>query len=113
MVTQLHLQADQPGDYFGQSAQFSGDGFSDMNFVLRAVPQDTFTQWVSSARQGGPPLDRAGYGALSRQSRNVRPFTYRTVEPDLFQAVATQQIPPGPGPTGGRGDIHVHPRSER
>ena len=37
MATQLNLQADRPGDYHGLSAQFSGDGFSDMHFVLRAL----------------------------------------------------------------------------
>jgi cytochrome o ubiquinol oxidase subunit 2 len=110
MVTQLHLQADQPGEFYGQSAQYSGDGFSDMHFVLRAVPQDTFAQWVSTARQAGPALDRAGYSALLQQGRNVAPFTYRAVEPNLFDAVVTQQIPPGPGPSAGRGGAGVHPR---
>jgi cytochrome o ubiquinol oxidase subunit 2 len=110
MVTQLHLQANQPGEFYGQSAQYSGEGFSDMHFVLRAVPQDAFAQWVSTARQGGPALDRAGYSALSQQSRNVAPFTYRAVEPNLFDAVVTQQIPPGPGPSAGRGGGGVHPR---
>src|SRR5437588_10511285 len=59
MVTQLHLAADKPGEFYGQSAQFSGDGFSDMNFVVRAVPQDAFAQWVATAKQSGPTLDRA------------------------------------------------------
>jgi cytochrome o ubiquinol oxidase subunit 2 len=109
MVTQLHLQADQPGDFYGQSAQYSGDGFSDMHFVLRAVPQDAFAQWLTTAQQAGPALDRTGYNALSQQSRNVAPFTYGTVEPNLFEAVVTQQIPPGPGPSAGRGGPGVHP----
>jgi cytochrome o ubiquinol oxidase subunit 2 len=34
MVTRLNLKADQPGTYEGLSAQFSGDGFSDMRFDL-------------------------------------------------------------------------------
>jgi cytochrome o ubiquinol oxidase subunit 2 len=113
MVTQLHLQADQPGEFYGQSAQYSGDGFSDMHFVLRAVTQDAFAQWLTTARQGGTALDRAGYSALSQQSRNVDPFTYRAVEPNLFDAVVTQQIPPGPGPSAGRGGAGVHPRGGR
>src|SRR6202022_672965 len=91
MVTQLHLAADKPGEFYGQSAQYSGDGFSDMHFVLRAVTQDAFAQWLTTARQGGPALDRAGYSALSQQGRNVSPFTYRAVEPNLFDAVVTQQ----------------------
>ena len=30
---------------------------------------------------------------------NVAPFTYRDVDPDLFEKIVTQALPPGPGPT--------------
>jgi cytochrome o ubiquinol oxidase subunit 2 len=114
MVTQLYLQADQAGDYYGESAQFSGDGFSGMHFVLHAVPQDAFSQWVAGAHQTGPTLDRAGYVALSQESQNVVPFTYRAVDPNLFDAIATQRLPPGPGPHTGRGgDPTVSPIGDR
>jgi cytochrome o ubiquinol oxidase subunit 2 len=109
MVTQLYLQADHPGDYYGQSVQFSGDGFSDMHFTVRAVPADGFAQWLDTARNAGSTLDRNGYIALSQESQNVRPFTYRTVEPGLFHAIVTQQIPPGPGPSAGSGGASVRP----
>lgn len=98
MVTQLYLQADHTGDFYGESTQYSGSGFSDMHFILRAVSRDAFAQWVAAAQKAGPALDRASYIALSGQSKSVQPFTYGTVDPDLFQAIATQQIPPGPGP---------------
>ena len=113
MVTQLHLAADKPGEFYGQSAQFSGDGFSDMNFIVRAVPQDQFAQWVAGARQAGPALDRASYMTLSQQSSNVRPFTYRQIDPMLFNAVVTQELPPAPGPNAGQAGAAVRPRSER
>jgi cytochrome o ubiquinol oxidase subunit 2 len=113
MVTQLHLAADKPGDFRGLSTQYSGGGFSDMNFVLRAVPQDAFTQWVATARQTGSALDRAGYTALAEQSQNVRPVTYRSVEPNLFNAVVNQEIPPAPGPKVGRPAPSVQPGPER
>jgi cytochrome o ubiquinol oxidase subunit II len=113
MVTQLHLAADKPGEFFGQSAQYSGAGFSDMNFVVRAVPQDAFAQWVAMAKQSGPTLDRASYMTLSAQSANVRPFTYRAIEPSLFNAVVTRELPPAPGPNAGQSDAAVRPRSGR
>lgn len=104
MRTQLYLQADRPGNYLGQSTQFSGDGFSDMNFVLRAVPADRFGEWVRNARASGPVLDRTAYLALDHKSMKVPPFTYRGVEPGLFEAVVTQAIPPGgEGPQRGHG----------
>jgi cytochrome o ubiquinol oxidase subunit 2 len=113
MVTQLNLQADHPGEFLGLSTQFSGDGFSDMDFTVRAVPQDAFAQWVATARQDGPLLERETYAALSQESQNVRPFTYRAIDPTLFDAVATQQIPPGPGPQAGQGGPQVRPIGDR
>jgi cytochrome o ubiquinol oxidase subunit II len=109
MVTQLYLAADHPGDFYGESAQFSGDGFSGMHFVLHAVPQDAFQQWVSTVQQAGPQLDRASYIALSQESQNVSPFTYRSADPNLFEAVVTQQLPPGAGPQAGSGSAAAHP----
>ena len=110
MVTQLNLQADKPGNYFGESGMISGDGFSDMNFTMRAVSQDAFTNWIRATSQQGATLDAAEYGRLARQSQNVKPFTYRAVAPSLFQAITTQQLPPGPGPQEGRGGTGVNPR---
>jgi cytochrome o ubiquinol oxidase subunit II len=109
MVTQLHLQADHPGDYYGQSAQFSGDGFSDMHFTMRAVSADEFAQWLDGARSAQSDLNRSAYTALLQESQNVRPFTYRTVEAGLFDAIVTQQIPPGPGPSVAGGGVSVRP----
>ncbi len=113
MVTQLNLQADRPGEYYGQSAQFSGDGFSTMHFMVRAVSQDAFEAWVAGARRAGPVLDRPGYAALAKPSAGVSPFTYRAVDPDLFAAVATQKIPPAPGASGESGNPQVRPKMER
>ncbi len=109
MVTQLYLKADRPGDFYGKSAQFSGDGFSDMHFVLHAVPQDAFNQWLAGAHASGPALDRAGYVALLQESQNNAPATYRSVEPNLFDAIVRQQLPTGPGPQNGSGGSQVRP----
>ncbi|WP_375383496.1 ubiquinol oxidase subunit II [uncultured Sphingomonas sp.] len=109
MVTQLSLQADKPGSYFGQSTHFSGDGFSDMNFRADAVSPAQFASWVAGARGSGPSLDGPGYAALSKQSTKVTPFTYRAVAPTLFQAIATQRVAPSAGPQEGRGGPTVSP----
>src|SRR6202008_1632343 len=47
MTTHLNLLADSPGEYPGFSAIFSGDGFSDMRFIAKAVPADDFPTWVA------------------------------------------------------------------
>ncbi|HUD85978.1 MAG TPA: ubiquinol oxidase subunit II [Xanthobacteraceae bacterium] len=98
MVTHLALQADAPGTYPGFSAQFSGDGFADMNFVVNAVPPDQFAQWAISTQSAGPTLDAQSYAALIVPSEAVTPFTYRSVAPDLFQTIVTPDMPPGGSP---------------
>jgi cytochrome o ubiquinol oxidase subunit II len=109
MTTQISLQADEPGRYDGRSTQFSGDGFSDMQFTARAVSPGEFSEWVGATRRTGPVLDEAAYRALSQQSRNVRPFTYREADPALFHAIVRQTLPPGPGPSDTHGNASVRP----
>jgi cytochrome o ubiquinol oxidase subunit 2 len=98
MVAQLNLQADRPAELWGQSAQFSGDGFSDMQFEVKSVAPAEFTAWAAQAHGAGPLLDQTSYAQLARQSRHVAPFTYRGVDPQLFHAIAAQKLAPAPGP---------------
>ena len=109
MAAPLHLQADRPGVYYGHSGHFSGDGFSDMDFSVDAVPDAAFAGWVARARAAGEPLDAPHYALLARQSTADRPRTYRAVQAGLFDAVVHQQIAPAPGPQTGRGGPQVSP----
>ena len=112
MTTQLHLQADTPGTYRGLSSHYSGDGFSDMHFQVRAVPAEAFAGWDAATRNAGPTLDAASYTALAKQSLDSKPFTFRAAEPGLYQQIVTQHLPPGPGPQAGRPNRTVSPRTE-
>jgi cytochrome o ubiquinol oxidase subunit 2 len=112
MRTQLNLQADAPGTFLGQSSHYSGDGFSGMHFEVRAVPPDQFDAWIEETRKAGPTLDSANYAELTKQSMNTSPFTFRAADPELFQQIVTQQLPPGPGPQTGRPHPSVSPRTE-
>jgi cytochrome o ubiquinol oxidase subunit II len=107
MQTQLFLQADHRGNYYGLSAQFSGDGFSGMHFTVRAVSQGDFQHWIATTQRSGPALDRNGYFDLLRESCNVAPYTYRNADPSLFNAVVRRDLPPGPGPYVGRAGVGV------
>jgi cytochrome o ubiquinol oxidase subunit II len=98
MRTQLNLLADSPGDFRGLASHYSGDGFSTMHFAVQALPADGFSAWVNATRSGGPTLTTQSYKDLAQQSLSVTPFTYRDVEPGLFQKIVTQVLPPGPGP---------------
>ncbi len=112
MTSQLNLVADTPGNFRGQSSHYSGDGFSDMHFDVRAVPAARFEDWVGATKNTGEALDPASYNALARQTINVRPFTYREVDPQLYQMIVTQKLSPGPGPEAGQPDRTVSPRTE-
>ncbi len=102
MATTLHLQADQPGSYYGQSAHFSGDGFSDMNFRLQAVPVADFTRWVARVKAAGGLLDAPAYRVLARQSQHEPAKHWGAVQPRLFDMIVAQHLPPAPGPEQGR-----------
>jgi cytochrome o ubiquinol oxidase subunit 2 len=99
MTTQLNLHADAPGSFQGLSSHYSGAGFSDMHFDVEALPADRFSAWVDATRGNGPTLTPQNYAALAMQSMKVAPFTYRDVDPNLFQKIVQQALPPGPGPT--------------
>src|SRR6476660_9957299 len=92
MVTRLHLQADHVGTYRGFSAQFSGDGFSDMHFDANAVPDEKFAQWLDAARNAGPELDAKTYADLAKPSAAVAPLTYRSVAPGLFDTIRVSEM---------------------
>jgi cytochrome o ubiquinol oxidase subunit 2 len=113
MVSQLNLQADEPGVFPGLAAHFSGDGFSDMNFEMAAVSPAEFTDWAAAARTAGPSLDETSYRALLQQTDNVKPYTYSAVQAGLFDAVLLQKLPPGYGPQTGRPNATVSPVREK
>src|SRR5258708_10002115 len=92
MVTRLHLQADHAGTYRGFSAQFSGEGFSDMHFAADAVTSEKFAQWLDSVRRGGPGLNAEAYADLAKPSASVAPFTYRSVAPGLFAGIMVSEM---------------------
>jgi cytochrome o ubiquinol oxidase subunit 2 len=97
MTSQLSLQADEPGDYPGISAQFSGDGFSDMRFVVHAMSADDYARWLASAKDRGAVLDTTAYAALARQSSGVKPTTYHGVDTKLFDSIVDETAPASGG----------------
>src|SRR5258705_10493567 len=98
MVTRLKLRADNEGTYRGLAAHFSGDGFPDMAFDVHVVPQLAFPDWVKSTARTDRVLNADSYQKLAPQSVETTNPTYRLDDPRLFEAIATQMIPPAPGP---------------
>jgi cytochrome o ubiquinol oxidase subunit 2 len=98
MTTRLNLQADRQGSFDGLSAHFSGDGFPGMQFKVQSMPPDQFAMWAQGARGSGLKLDGAGYAELEKPSSYVKPMTYGSVAPNLFDAIVANKVPPNPVP---------------
>jgi cytochrome o ubiquinol oxidase subunit 2 len=102
MTTHLNLLADQPGEYPGFSANYSGGGFSEMRFVVKSVAPGDFNAWLEQARGTGSALNEAAYAELAKPSRAVPSATYRSVDPKLFERIIDLTLAgPGKAGTGG------------
>jgi cytochrome o ubiquinol oxidase subunit 2 len=99
MTTRLNLLAERPGDYPGLSANFSGDGFSDMRFLVRAVPAADFKIWLEQTHSAGAALNADTYAQLARPGINTSQ-TYGDVDPRLFERIV-QPMSPGAAGRGG------------
>jgi len=110
MTTRLNLLADRPGEFPGISANFSGNGFADMHFIVKAVPAEAFDGWVNGVRASGSALDLPGYAELAKPSQAVPPATYRSVDPKLFEHIIEETAL---GPQKARAGEKGHPREPR
>jgi cytochrome o ubiquinol oxidase subunit 2 len=84
MRTQLHLIANEPGQFRGMSGNYSGHGFSNMKFIATASSNEEFERWVaevrSAPRAGLQPVqgagraveERAGAALLQRRTAAVQ-----------------------------------------
>jgi cytochrome o ubiquinol oxidase subunit II len=98
MTTRLELRADEVGTYGGLSSHFSGDGFPDMLFDVHVVSQTDFSDWAIKSARSAQGLNADSYKELVKQSVPKDKAVYRLEDPELFLGIATQRIPPGPGP---------------
>jgi cytochrome o ubiquinol oxidase subunit 2 len=92
MTTELSLLADGPGVYRGISAQFSGDGFSDMNFKVYSLRESEFEVWIEKTRAATDKLDSSTYRSLSKPGIERTPKIFGDIEDSLFdEIVATSK----------------------
>jgi len=84
MQTQLHLIADQAGTYDGLSANFSGDGFSDMHFNVIATTDDKFQAWVQHVRNSPDQLTPSDYARIAAPSQKNPVAFFSRVKPGLY-----------------------------
>ncbi|MBB4857566.1 cytochrome o ubiquinol oxidase subunit 2 [Novosphingobium chloroacetimidivorans] len=95
MRSTLHAVLNKPGHYRGMSGNYSGAGFSYMNFTLDGVDQRGFDAWVARAKGSGAPLDTARFLELEKPSEKVPPMLFSGVAPGLFDRVYNRCVKPG------------------
>jgi cytochrome o ubiquinol oxidase subunit 2 len=97
MQTQLNAVMNQPGEYQGFSANYSGAGFSGMRFEFRGLSASEFEQWVQSAKGAGQDLSKSRYLQLAQPSEREPVRRYSTVDAGLYDAILNQCVTPCTG----------------
>ena len=108
MITHTWIQADKPGIYRGQCAEFCGHQHAHMAFLVVAEPMETFMDWlqqqrraapapVTAAQQRGHDVFMTGPCALCHTIRGT-PAGSR-VGPDLTHVASRRTIAAGTLPT--------------
>ncbi|MFS0820488.1 cytochrome aa3 quinol oxidase subunit II [Bacillus sp. 1P02SD] len=64
MITTLHLAADEQGELMGRNANFSGKGFAENTFSVKAVPEKDFEDWVDEVKETAEPLTEEKFDEL-------------------------------------------------
>ena len=95
METRLYAVMNHPGVYEGLSGNYSGAGFSRMNFKFYGQSQQDFDAWVSKVKAGGTALTREGYLQLERPSEAVPVTYYSSTEMGLFDKITNMCAVPG------------------
>jgi cytochrome o ubiquinol oxidase subunit 2 len=95
METKLHAVVNHPGEYEGFSANYSGEGFSDMRFKFHGMAPADFERWLQSAKASPDALSREGYLQLEKPSTRETVRRFGKVAPNLFDLVVNRCVEPG------------------
>lgn len=87
MSTKLHLEADEPGDYRGSSANLSGEGHASMTFVAKARSDTEFDSWLKTATKSTNVLDAASYEELRKPGTIDTVQHYKTDGTPLYESI--------------------------
>lgn len=94
METRLHAVINQPGDYEGFSANYSGAGFSHMRFRFKGLDGAGFDAWVAEVKSHEAVLGREAYLALERPSEREPVRHYGRIAEGLYDAILNLCVEP-------------------
>ncbi len=93
MTTVLHLAADTPGTYTGGSANYSGDGFAQMQFEAKVLDEKDFDAWVTKTKNNSGLLNEETYATLTMPSMTGPVRYYGLVSQNLFENIVAKFMP--------------------
>ncbi len=108
MITHTWIQADKPGVYRGQCAEFCGHQHAHMAFLVVAEPMEDFLRWLQHQREGAPQprtdAEKRGHDVFIRgpcvMCHTIRgTMAGSRVGPDLTHVAGRQTIAAGTLPT--------------
>jgi cytochrome o ubiquinol oxidase subunit II len=94
MSTLLNLRADGPSEFLGRNMQYSGVGFPEQIFSVRATTASDFDAWVAAAKRSPDAMGSATLAKLEAPSSGVPVHYYSSVDPDLFARIITKYAGP-------------------
>ncbi len=111
MATRLHLIADEPGTYDGFSANYSGEGFSEMKFkTIAMADEQSFDDWVAQVKEADAELTGSVYQQLTEPSEADPVAYYSSVKPGLFDDIVMKYMRHhGHTPLTDQGDMQPMP----
>lgn len=92
METQLYLAGNKQGIYTGLSTNYSGDGFSWMNFKTYVVSNKDYSNWVQDVQKSPKQLTQKEYDELVKPSEKVPPQFFSNPTDGLFQSVINKYM---------------------
>lgn len=107
----LYLEADKPGTYLGKNSNYTGRGFSHMNFEVISMKQTDFDHWVQQVKRTAPPMQQRDWDFLMKRKTVQHKITFSSYPKS---AILPYQKQPQHinGTTGTDGHSHHHGKEE-
>ena len=94
MQTQLNVVADKPSTFRGRNTQYSGTGFADQHFAVKAVSEAEFETWLGMVRESPDRLDAATYAEVAKPSEKAPVSYFASAEAGLFDKIIEKYMGP-------------------
>lgn len=94
MKTELHLIANEAGEFRGSSANISGEGFAGMHFVAKATIEEDYQAWTQLIKQSSNDLTFKKYKQLAAPSQNHVVELYQLKDETLFHQILMKYMEP-------------------